>query len=99
MADEKITVLARLKAKLGKEEQLKEALVSLLEPTRRETGCINYDLHLGSEDKAIFMFYENWSSTKDWEAHLESDHLKAFVSRADELLAEPLDITVWKMVD
>ena len=99
MADEKITVLARLKAKPGKEEQLREALVSLIEPTRRETGCINYDLHLGLEDKVLFMFYENWTSKEVWEAHLASNHLKSFLNRADELLAEPLDVTVWEMVN
>ncbi len=98
MADSQVTVLAMFKAKSGLEERVREELLKLVAPTRAESGCINYDLHQYSDDKTKFMFYENWVSMKDLDAHLEMPYLKHFKSIADEILAEPLQITIWQMI-
>ena len=87
-----LTVLARMNAKRGKEQELRQVLEGLLEPTRAEDGCINYDLHCNDDDPREFMFYENWTSR----SHLESPHLSAFKARMDELLDWPLDLTFWR---
>ena len=57
-----LTVIAKLKAKSGREEQPREMLQSLVEPTRAEKGCISYDLHRSHEDPRLFVFYESWQS-------------------------------------
>jgi len=44
------------------------------------------------------MFYENWRSKADLDRHFEMLYLQAFLGKADELLAEPPDITFWEMV-
>ena len=79
------TVIAKLKAKSGSEERLYEELRNLVEPTRAEEGCINYDLHRSVEDPGLFMFYENWESRPLWERHMESPHLTEFSGKQDEL--------------
>ena len=96
MAGEKITVLARIRAKNGMEEKIKQDCTALIEPTRSEAGCISYDFHVNTEDKCSFMFYENWVSKKTLDEHLQKTHLQAFVSKAEGLLAEPMDITIWE---
>jgi quinol monooxygenase YgiN len=78
MKNIKVTVLALVKAKDGMEETVREELLSLVNPTRSEPGCMNYDLHQATEDKALLMFYENWKSMEDLERHRETAHLKAF---------------------
>jgi quinol monooxygenase YgiN len=98
MANKKITVLARIKAKSGMEKRVKQEALSLVAPTRQETGCINYDLHQNANDKSMFMFYENWMSKEALDEHLQKPYLKAFVARADALLAEPLDVTIWEII-
>ena len=45
MADQIITVIARIKAKPGLEDTVRQELLKLLGPTRSEKGCINYDMH------------------------------------------------------
>lgn len=95
MADEAITVLARLKAKAGTEEQVKEECMLLVEPTRREAGCISYDFHQDAEDKCSFMFYENWRSREDLDRHINKAHLQRFIALSEVFLAEPLDVTIW----
>lgn len=93
-----VTVTAHIKAKTGLEEKLKEELLSLVEPTRSEAGCISYDLYRDQENQSIFMFYESWKSKGDLEQHLQKSYLKNFMAKADELLAEPVTISLWEKV-
>ena len=93
-----VTVVVHLKAKPGQEERVKQELVKLLEPTRIEKGCINYDMHQGLNDPSLFLFHENWTSEEDLKTHFESPHIKHWLAVADELLAEPLDLKLWKRV-
>lgn len=87
-----LTVIARIIAKPGKEQDLKEALEILVEPTLKEEGCINYDLHEGVDDKRLFVFYEKWANKELHAAHSESPHLNDFKTKMDDLLAEPLQV-------
>lgn len=98
MAKKKVTVVARMKAKKGMEENVKKVLLSLVSPSRADTGCVNYDLHQSAEDKSIFIFYENWTSKDNLDKHLQTPHLKAFIEKAENILAEPVEITLLEMI-
>jgi quinol monooxygenase YgiN len=98
MADKKVTVLARFKAKAGLEEKAKQAIIACVAPTRSEAGCINYDLHQSSDDKTLLMLYENWVSKKALDEHLKMPYLQDLIAKADELFAEPIDISLWEMI-
>jgi len=39
-----------------------------IKPTTGERGYVNYDLHQGVEDPAVFFFYENWEAVEDLDA-------------------------------
>ena len=95
---EELTVVARVRAKPGKEGETKCALLALVGPTRAEAGCINYDLHQSHDDAAQFLFYENWENRAHLDAHAKSAHIQAFRARAGELLAEPVEIRLFTMV-
>jgi quinol monooxygenase YgiN len=98
MANDKLTVVARIKAKPGMEERARQELMKLLAPTRAEPGCINYDMHQSINDESLFLFHENWTSEEDLKRHLQTPHLQNWFQQADELLAEPVEITLWKQV-
>ena len=98
MAGRKVTVFALVKAKPGMEETVEQELSALVGPTRAEEGCINYDLHQSLDDKGHFRFYENWTSKELLDRHLQSAHVQRFIAKADGLLAEPPEITLWEMV-
>ena len=83
-----LTVIARMHAKPGKEQALRDALVALVEPTSQEKGYVNYDLHQGVEDPDRFLSYENRESDEDWDAHLAAAHLIASAARIPELLGD-----------
>ena len=81
-----LTVIAYMRAAPGKRDELRAALEALVEPTSREKGYVNYDLHQGIEDPDRFFFYENWESGTHLDAHLDAPHLRDFAARIPELL-------------
>ena len=83
-----LTVVANMKAKPGREQELRAALEALVEPTSREAGYVNYDLHQAVDDPGVFYFYENWESEAALDAHLSTPHLEQFKSVMDDLLDE-----------
>lgn len=81
-----LTIVAKFKAKNGAGEKLFQELIQLVEPSRRDAGCINYDLHRSTEDANLFLFYENWDSKELWEKHMETEHLRIFKERSKDLI-------------
>ena len=95
MSQEIVSVIAQIRAKPGSEERLQQELIALVAPSRAEKGCLNFDFHRAAEERGLFFFYENWSSKGDLDRHLEEPHIKAFLSKTDDLLAEPIGATFW----
>ncbi len=83
-----LTCIAKIVAVAGAEEQVKTALIGLIEPTRKEAGCINYDMHIDNENPAVFMFHETWRSAEDLDTHSKSQHMTACFGAITDLLAE-----------
>lgn len=98
MTQELLTVIAEMKAKPGKEAELERQLLSLIEPTRKEQGCVQYDLHRNTDEVGRFAFYENWTSREMLDRHLQSPHLQAFGRMAPDLLAEPLRVMTYTRI-
>jgi len=93
-----LTVIAKVKAKPGKETEVLKHLLSLVEPSRKDPGCLNYDLHRSQEDPASFLFHENWVSRELLEKHLAKPDLQATLSQVGKLVAESPEITLWEKV-
>ena len=58
----RITAVTLIHGIPGKEEELKQHLLSLSAPTRAEPGCVTYDLYQSPDKKHEFMRFEVWSS-------------------------------------
>ena len=93
-----VTVIAAFQARPGKETELKDSLIDLVAPTRREAGCLNYDLHASPESPAKFLFHENWTSQAHLDAHLKSAHIAALLPRVDELCLAFPEIRTWERI-
>lgn len=81
-----LVLVAEMEAVPGKAAALREILLSLLEPTRKEEGCIQYLLHESNETEGKFLFYEVWASKAHLDAHGQTPHLKRLLDAAPELL-------------
>jgi quinol monooxygenase YgiN len=98
MNTKSLTVVASMKAKSGQEAILKQELLALIPTTRKEPGCLNYDLHQAVDNPAGFLFHENWTSKQHLDDHLARPHLQAFLAKAGDLLAEPPQISLWEKI-
>lgn len=83
-----LTIVANITANADKVELVKAELLKLIEITRAEEGCVQYDLHQDNEDPAHFLFYENWESRELWQAHMNAQHLKDYMAATDGAVAE-----------
>jgi quinol monooxygenase YgiN len=93
-----VTVVAQLRARPGQERALGEALVALVSPTRREPGCLAYDLHEDADDPASFVLYEIWRSRTEHAANLQTPHLHDFVVRLDDLLDGEIQVSFLRRI-
>ncbi len=91
-----LTVVAQIKARPGAEAQVRKELLSLVAPSRKDAGCLNYDLHEGLNTPGLFMFHENWASKAHLDEHLKKPDLQAALARVAHMAAEPPQITLWE---
>ena len=92
MASTGLTVIARFQAKPGKEEQLRQDLVAMIAPSRRDEGCIDYDILRDNDDPKTLFTYENWTGKSALDKHMETPHFKALGEKNKETLAQPMEI-------
>lgn len=88
MNNQKLTIVARILAESGKKDFVKEELLKLIDITRSEEGCINYDLHQDNENENLFLFYENWENRELWQKHMENEHLAEYLKNTEGAVAE-----------
>ncbi|MCA1551807.1 antibiotic biosynthesis monooxygenase [Bradyrhizobium sp. BRP19] len=93
-----LTNIAFIRAQKGKSEQLGEHLLALVEPSRAEPGCINYDVHRSNDDFELWCVYENWKSADDLTAHFQLPHMQRFIEAIPSLVEGELDLRAFSMI-
>lgn len=87
-----IRVVAHITARPETVDETRDLLLSLIEPTRAESGCVTYELMQNTTDPTDFTFVEEWTSDAALDAHLETEHLKRVAAMGADLFAAPPDI-------
>ncbi|MEL6493878.1 MAG: putative quinol monooxygenase [Cyanobacteria bacterium J06623_7] len=90
----KLTIVAHVTAKSDRIDFVKAELLKLIDITRAEEGCINYDLHQDNNNPAHFLFYENWDSRELWQTHMNNKHLKDYMAATEGSIE---DFTLYEM--
>ncbi|MGB3267460.1 MAG: putative quinol monooxygenase [Microcoleus sp.] len=98
MSKPTLRVVARLTAFPEKVAELKSLLLSIVEPTRQEQGCIKYELLQNQADPTDFTFVEEWESADLLEQHLASTHLQDAVQKLEGLAVGPPDIRRYELL-
>lgn len=83
-------MLVEFHAAPGKEGELRAELLLLVDPTRKEEGCIQYDLHTSTTDPLYFAFYEIWRDEACHAAHDNTPHVARIRSALPGLIASPV---------
>lgn len=87
MTNATVHVVARIVAKAGTEAAMRELLLTLIEPTRREAGCISYRLLESVENPTEFVFIEEWIDDSAIDAHMAMAYVHNMIIHAQSLLA------------
>lgn len=66
-----------------------EILKKLVIETRKEKGCLQYDLFEDSRNKGIFFIHEIWDTNEDLHTHQVSDHMIKFREAISPLIEKP----------
>ncbi len=91
-----IKVIATTRAKSGHEDAVRKGFASLVEPSRKEPGCLRYDVLEDQHYTGRFFTYEEWASEEALTTHLDVN--KADLHKVKAMLAEDLRISVLKAV-
>jgi len=79
------SVVAEVRAKPGKEAELRAITLPLIKQVRAEPDNLLYFLHEDRETPGHFIFYEIFATQADFDAHNATLHVQAWFARLPEL--------------
>src|SRR5688572_16086911 len=92
MAAEAVRVVAKITAQPDKVEDLKSILLGVVGPTRKEKGCVSYQLLQNKTDESDFVFVEEWTSDTAIDNHMTTAHVQDALTKIESMLAQEPDI-------
>ncbi len=69
----------------------RNAIRGIIEPTRREAGCIQFELHQDEAASTLFL-YEEWNDSGALEEHYSQPYTKNVFENYSLWLAQPIEI-------
>jgi quinol monooxygenase YgiN len=92
-----VTLIVILRAREGQETLLEAELRALAGPSRKEEGCLRYDLHRSVDTPGALLLHEVWASREAHAEHTRLPHFLRWNARKDALLASR-DANFWKQI-
>lgn len=92
-----MTLVVLLRSKDGQHLLLEAEIRAIVGPTRKEEGCLQYDLHHSLDQLGLFFLHEVWATREHHTAHTKTPHFLRWNARKDSLLASR-DATYWQQI-
>src|SRR4051812_28058206 len=83
-----VYVVARIVANPSRTGDLKALLIDLAVESRREEGCVRYEVLEEEGSAGSFLLVEEWQSAGDLDAHNTTSHVRDALGRAPALVAQ-----------
>jgi quinol monooxygenase YgiN len=93
-----ITIVAKKLIKKGKLEEFKALAESLINESRKEVGCIAYNLYEDINNSYILTFIEEWKSEEDIKLHNSTEHFTSIVPKLADLQEGKTEVNLYKMM-
>jgi len=87
-----VTVVAFVRARDGKVDDLLRATEVLVPKVRQEAGNLLCQAHRGSEEPQLLVFYEIFESAAAFETHKAAPHTKQWAINVEPLAEEPVKL-------
>ncbi|QNB09865.1 antibiotic biosynthesis monooxygenase [Herbaspirillum frisingense] len=81
-----LVVVATLIANPGHGAELRTALEKVVPPSRKEEGCLRYDLHVDQESPDRFVMLEEWRDAQALKEHESTAHFKALIDAVGSIV-------------
>jgi quinol monooxygenase YgiN len=88
-----------IQAQEGKEAQVAATFVPCLKASRKDKGCLLYELHADPDKPRTFVLIERWQNLADLAAHLQADHTQKLLKELPDLLVGPPEVRVLRAVE
>jgi quinol monooxygenase YgiN len=98
LPNQAVTLLVQLRAKQGQRLTLESEIRALIAPTRKEEGCLQYDLHRSLDDPDLFLLHEVWASRPHHQVHCQTPHFLRWNACKDSLIGSR-DASFWQQID
>lgn len=85
-------IFARFHAKTGAESGVRQAIATVLGPTREEPGCLAIHSFRSVQDGQLFFIHSTWQDEEAFDRHAELPHTVAFLDEVATLIDHPLEI-------
>jgi quinol monooxygenase YgiN len=88
-----IVVRIIIKVLPEKQKELMQTLLSMIEPPKKESGCLSDGIFCDIKDKNVFNLISEWETRQDLDHHMRSEIFSVLLG-TKSLLCEPLKIQI-----
>jgi quinol monooxygenase YgiN len=88
-----IIIRITMNALLEKRTEVMQTLLSMIEPTEKESGCLSFHASRDIEDQNGFDMIVKWKTREDLDHYIRSDRFSVLLG-TKSLLGEPLQIEI-----
>lgn len=93
-----VTIMATLSIKPGHEQRVLDLQHQYVADTRREPGCLRFDMHRDVANPSRFRIYEQFSDEAALQAHRQAPHALAWRKAMAEIEQTPVEATFWDVL-
>ncbi len=94
-----LQVVVRMTARPDKVHEVRTLLKNIIEPSRKEKGCLRYVLLQNSNDPTDFTAVEEWTDGIAYQGHLNSPHVQEVLGKFGPLTVGAPDIRHYSVVE
>ncbi|MGN0136874.1 antibiotic biosynthesis monooxygenase [Anaerotignum sp.] len=94
-----IVLIAKNTLKEGNQEEFIRIAGILAEETRKEPGCLSYDLAKDETEDTVFYFIEKYKDEAALEAHRASAYFQTYVPMLGALRTKPSEVSKCVIID
>ena len=87
-----VRVAVKVVARTDAIAEITAIVLKLAAQSRKETGCVSYEVLQDTSNAEIFVLIEEWTHLAALDAHNKTAHFHEAVSKSQPFLARPLEV-------
>lgn len=92
-------LLVTIKAKAGKEKELETIFAPCIAATKKEPGCLAYELNRDPDDPTTYLMYEKFKGVKALVDHLAQEHTQKLLKAVGPLTDGEIKVKAYSVPD